>query len=106
MTSELQPLRLTSSSQFSVRLGTTDGEVPIEVVIERKAIDNYFHLRATSPARRKLLVEAKLPAITRIVEKRHARREWVEGQRYGVRYRQIVIHDFRGETLDLPGAEE
>ena len=88
MASKLEPLKFVSTSQLSVQLRTFDGDAPVVVVVERKAIDDHFGLSGSTPTQRKVIVEANLATIARIVENRHARRMWTEGQLSGARYRQ------------------
>ncbi len=92
MRSGLEPLQIVSSSQLSVRLRTFDGELPVNVVIERSAIDDRFALSTSTPQLRRDIVEANLEPIATIVSERHRRRMWTEGQsNWGGRYRQIVL---------------
>src|SRR5271165_639838 len=60
MISTLEPLQIVSSSDLSVRLRTFDGEFPVNVVVERSAIDDRFGLSSSSKQLRRDIVEANL----------------------------------------------
>ena len=95
--SSLQPLTFVSTSQLSVRFRSFDGEFPVLVHVERKAIDDHFRLSKSTAEQRKSIAEANLETITEIAKRRHAARMWSEGTSSGSRFRQIVIReeDFR-----------
>jgi transcriptional regulator with XRE-family HTH domain len=101
----LEPLQIVSSSDMSVRLRTHDGELPINVVVERSAIEDHLQLSGSTAEVRRQIIEANLAVVTAIATDRHRRRMWSEGQsNHGGRYRQIVIReqDLRGAVLRLP----
>ena len=92
MLSTLESLQIVSSSDLSVRLRTFDGEFPVNVVVERSAIDDRFGLSASTKQLRRDIVAANLETIAKIAAERHRRRMWSEGQsNWGGRYRQIVL---------------
>jgi hypothetical protein len=91
--SPLQPLTFVSTSQLSVRFRSFDGEMPVVVHIERKAIDDHFQLSKSTAEQRKAVAEANLATITEIAKRRHAARMWSEGTSSGSRFRQIVIRE-------------
>ena len=98
--SKLEPLRFVSTSQLSVCFRTHDGELPVVVHIERKALDDHFRLTSSTPDQRKKLAEANIGIISEIAATRHSARVWSEGQSAGGRFRQIVIteEDFKRAT--------
>jgi hypothetical protein len=105
MSSALEPLQVVSSSQLSVWLRSYDGELPVQVVVERSAIDDYFGLSGSTNEFRRKIVEANLEQIMAIAAERHRRRMWTEGQsNIGGRYRRIVLRqqDLRNAELNLP----
>jgi transcriptional regulator with XRE-family HTH domain len=105
MESYFQPMRFVSTSIASVRLQTFDGELPVNVVINREAINDYFGLAATTDQQRWEIVEANLGTITALAVDRHRRRIWTEGSsNWGGKYRQIILReeDLKKAELHLP----
>ena len=102
---QLKPLRFATTSFESVRYHTSDDELPVRVVIERSAIDDYFEFQSATSDQRKRAMDENLAAIESIVKSKYAQRGWTEGQdNISGRYRQIRINltDLRQVSLKLP----
>lgn len=91
METELDPLTIISSSQLAVRLRTSDRQQPINVVVERSAIDDYFRLSASTDQQRWDIIQANLPAISKIANERYRQKTYTMGQSVGSKFLQIVI---------------
>jgi hypothetical protein len=101
---ELEPLKFAFASGLSVRLKSFDGEFPVVVSIERKAIDDLFKLPSSTEKQRIKIVMSNLAEISGVVRQRHARRDWIEVTMNRARVRHIVLRDedYRGANLVLP----
>ena len=97
-------MRIVSSSDLSVRLRTSDGSLPVNVVVERSAIDDYFRLSASTKHLRRDIIEFNLGAIEGLAIERYRRREYTTGQLSGTRYLQILLAlaDLQKTDLSLP----
>jgi hypothetical protein len=104
MASKLEPLKFAESSNLSVTLNSFDGEGPVVVVIERKALEDLFELQSSTEKRRMKIVLGNLEAISLVVEQRYAQRNWTERITAGARVKQIVLReaDLRAADLVLP----
>lgn len=104
MSSILEPFEVLGSTVLHVRLRTYDGELPVNVAVERSAIDNHFQLSRSLAEFRQKIVQVNLAAITAIASEHHRRRMWTEHEGIRGRYREIVLRkqDLRGAQLQLP----
>jgi transcriptional regulator with XRE-family HTH domain len=104
MASKLEPLRFAAASNLSVTLNSFDGEGPVVVLVERKALDDLFGLSRSTENQRIKIVTKNLDAISRVVEQRYAQRNWTERHTAGARVKQIVLRDadLRAANLKLP----
>jgi hypothetical protein len=81
-----------------------DGEFPVVVSIERKAVYDLFKLPSSTEKQRIKIVMSNLAEISAVVRQRHARRDWIEVTMNRARVRHIVLgdEDYRGANLVLP----
>ena len=91
MTAILEPLRLENSSPLRVWLQTKDDRQPIDIVIEKDAIEECLGLPTSTTAERELIVLANLAVVTRIVVERYRQRRWIEVTSTGTRFLQILL---------------
>jgi hypothetical protein len=98
------PLRVTSSSELSVRLSYSIGGPPVVVHIERSAIDDALRLTNASKNFRWKIIEANLDRILPIVERRNQDGNYSVGSSGGSTFRQIVLRldDLMRAKLRLP----
>jgi hypothetical protein len=68
---------IVSSTSSGVRLWTHDGDLPVNIVVKRRAIDDCFGLTgdATNEFRWEIIA-GNLDVISQIAAERHARRLW------------------------------
>jgi hypothetical protein len=102
--SDLEPLAIVSSSAQSVRLRSSDGHTPIEVVIECKVLEDYFRLSSSSAQERLDIVKANLEAIMAAVTGRYRHRNVSTIHRIGTWIIEIVIErtDLRAAHPKMP----
>ena len=99
------PLTIVSSTILSVRLRAE--MLPIDIIVKRPIIEDYFRLSSSSPQRRQAIVQANLRVFEKIAGSRYQNRNYTNV--LNAMRMQMVIReeDLRGQSLRLPndGAE-
>src|SRR5579863_271352 len=75
--------KIVSSSDFYVRIRAFDGELPVNIDVERAAIDNVAGVSPSSNEFRWRIVETNLRQLVAVAESRHIQGAVTEGSSLG-----------------------
>lgn len=102
----LTDAKVVSSTDFYVRIRAFDGELPVNINIERPAIDSRAG-RGTSGAFRWRLVEQNLQVFVGIAEGLCIRGATTSGEGLGGRFREVILReqDLSSPTLRLANVD-
>jgi hypothetical protein len=96
--------KFVSSSDFYVRIRALDGDLPVNIDIERAALDSVSEGVGLSNDFRWRLVEANLKLFVALAESRYIQGAATEGKGLGGRFSQVILRgtDLRKASIQRP----